>query len=211
MDYDSDNEMNLRNSSKIVQNREKTQQKLQSTTTNLGNYGGAKLRSVKDTALTRDYEHMQNRGNTEQLTQLIILISRKHEEKGAFHAVNGNINLRDVSYSTAVIQGQRRSSWGHQIVTPNSGMHEGELNRNTEQLEIATSNQEGPSRTFKYSQNNNVAEPFQWPNRKIPVLGLVGDSIIKGIRRNELNYHVNHMSTFVKFSQVQRLMIWSHT
>ena len=197
LDYDSGNEMNLRNSSKIVQNREKTQQKLQSTTTNLGNYGGAKLRSVKDTALTRDYEHMQNRGKTEQLTQLIILISRKHEEKGAFHAVNGNINLRDVSYSTAVIQGQRRSSWGHQIVTPNSGMHEGELNRNTEQLEIATSNQ-GPSRTFKYSQNNNVAEPFQRPNRKIPVLGLVGDAIIKGIRRNELNYQVNHMSTFVK-------------
>ena len=42
--YDSGNEMALRNINKIIQNREKTQQKFQSTTTNLGNYGGAKSR-----------------------------------------------------------------------------------------------------------------------------------------------------------------------
>ena len=30
------------------------------------------------------------------------------------------------------------------------------------------------------------------------LIGLVGDSIIEGIRRNELSYHVNHMSIFVK-------------
>ena len=58
LDYDSGNEMTLRTSSKIIQNRQNTQQKFQSTTTNLGNYGRAKSRSVKDTALTRGYERM---------------------------------------------------------------------------------------------------------------------------------------------------------
>ena len=42
------------------------------------------------------------------------------------------------------------------------------------------------------------AGSFQRPNRKRPLISLVGDSIIKGIRRNEFNQHVKHMSTFVK-------------
>ena len=69
----------------------------------------------------------------------------------------------------------------------------GESNRNTKQLELATGNEEGTNRTFRYFQHNGVVESLQRP-----VIGLLGDLIIKGIRRNELNYHVKYMSTFVK-------------
>ncbi len=42
------------------------------------------------------------------------------------------------------------------------------------------------------------AGSFQRPNRKRPVISLVGDSIIKGIRKNEISQHVKYMSIFVK-------------
>ena len=77
-------------------------------------------------------------------------------------------------------------------------MHGGETNRNTKQTEKSTSNQAGPNRNFQYSQHDGVAGSFQRPNRKRPVINLVGDSIIKGIRRNKINHHVKHMSTFLK-------------
>ena len=65
-------------------------------------------------------------------------------------------------------------------------------------MRIASSNQEGPNRNILYSQQDNVAISFKGPNKKRPVIGLIGDSAIKGIRRNELNHHVSHMSTLVK-------------
>jgi len=91
---------------------------------------------VKDTALRRDYERMQNRRYKKQSTQPAAVVI-------------GNINLRDVSFSTAVIQGRRRSSWSHPIDAPNSPMYEGESNRNVIQLELKTGNGEGTNRTFQ--------------------------------------------------------------
>ena len=89
------------------------------------------LRSVKDASLTRDYSHMQNRGSTKQLTQPKISISEKRREKAAFPTLNGSVNLKDVSYSSAVIQGRRRSSWGHPALAPSFEIQKGESNRDT--------------------------------------------------------------------------------
>ena len=181
LDCDSRKEMNSNIQSKGFQNREKTQQKSQLTTTNLGNHGGARSRSENDT---------QNHGNTQQNTQPKISSSGSHEEKEILPTVNstaiakenanihGNINPGDVSYSTAVLQGQRRSQWGQRT---------------------ETNNQASTNRNFQHSQRDVVAGSLQQrPNRKRPVVSLVGDSIIKGIRKNEINHHVKHMSTYVK-------------
>ena len=70
-----------------------------------------------------------------------------------------------------------------------------ETNRNTKQMGIATSYQEDPNRNIQYSQYDGIAGSFKGPSQKRPVVGLLGDSIIKGIRKNEFNYHVSHMST----------------
>ena len=69
LDYDSCNEVNLSNRSKVFQNHEKARQKFQLRTTALGNYGGAKSCSENDVALLRDDEHIQNHRITKQVIQ----------------------------------------------------------------------------------------------------------------------------------------------
>ena len=72
-------------------------------------------------------------------------------------------------------------------------MHGGETNRNIKQMQKVTSNRAGPNKNFQYSQLS-----FQRPNWKKTVIRLSGNFIIKGVRKNNINHHLKHMSTFVK-------------
>ena len=94
--------------------------------------------------------------------------------------LHGNINPRDVSFSTAVQQEQRSSPRGQPTVA-SSEIHAGMPN----------------------------SASFGRFNRKRPTVSIVGDSIIKGIRKQEINRSVRQMNTFVKTFQVQLPMIWN--
>ena len=102
----------------------KKRQKFQLRTTTLGNYGEARSRSENDVSLSRDYEHMQNHGKTKQMTEPKMSISGSFEETVIFPTGNStavtrenahsneNINPRGVSFSTALLQGQRKNPHG---------------------------------------------------------------------------------------------------
>ena len=123
-------------------------------------------------------------------------IENKFEDK-IVHKINRQVIDATRKEKRNVVPGEK--TWAEATKTgPAETMIERETNRNTKPMGKVTSNQVRPNRNFQQSQRHGPAGSFQLPKTKRPVISLVGDSIIKGIRKNENNHHMKHASTFVK-------------